>query len=330
MGGNALKHVGVIRVTTEILEHIVNELRTIFKNILALHNVYNTKNKFTHGDIDILVEQLTTENTITALKRIYNPKHIVRNGKIISFAYKYDNNLYQVDFITSNNICKDQFYLSYGIIGAIIGKMTIRNNLLYDGGLILKVSSKILNSISDETLFHDENVNRGLIRLTNDPIDTCNFLDLDYERWCQGFDNDNDLFEWIITCNLFKKSCYKIINNKKQQMIDWKQFCSKYEDKEPYDILNHVLSHYDIMDKLLKIVANEKMKINTKSKFSAHMIMDKGINGIKIGKCLKYIKNIYGGKDEFDAWICNNTKETVSKVCNEHIDAFIIQDTKPK
>lgn len=326
MGGNALKHVGVIRATTEVMERIKDELRTMYKDILILHDVYSVKNKDTHGDVDILVEHLTSDDTMTVLKRIYNPEHIVDNGSIISFAYKRDNNLYQVDFITSSNILKDQFYLSYGIVGAIIGRMTTRNDLSYDGGLKLQVSGRILNLISNETMFHDRDMNGG-IRLTSDPINTCNFLGLNYDRWCQGFDNDNDLFEWIITCNLFKKSHFKTVDVVRQQMLDWKSFSDEREDKVPYDVLNRVLTQYDITDRLHEIVAREKIKLNVKSKFSAHMIMEKGITGPKIGKCLKYIKDIYKGKDEFEAWIYANDSETVQKVLLKHIDAFIANDS---
>ena len=139
MGGNALKHVGVIRATTEIMNQIFAELRTMFKDVMNLHEVFYMRDKITHGDIDVLVERLTSDDTMTLLKRIYNPEHIVGNGSLISFAYKYSDNLYQVDFITSSNILKDQFYLSYGVTGAIIGRMTSRNNLTYDGGIKLQV-----------------------------------------------------------------------------------------------------------------------------------------------------------------------------------------------
>lgn len=329
MGGNALKHVGVIRATTDIMNQIFKELQLIFKDVMNLYNVFHVKNKITHGDIDVLVELLTNEDTMTLLKRIYNPKHIVGSGSLISFAIEYNNNLYQVDFITTSNILRDQFYLSYGITGAIIGRMTSRNDLTYDGGIKLQVSGQLLNIICKQNMFHDRDMH-GNIRLTSNPDEACKILDLDYERWLKGFDTDNDLFTWLSNCRLFKKSHYNRIDTDKAryQMIDWIAFIKDIDDKPSFDTCQYVINNFDIKDRLLEIIENEHIKRNIKSKFSAHMIMNKGVTGTNIGKCIKYIQDIYGSKSNFESWIYENDEEIVHNTCNMHIDEFIANAVK--
>ena len=182
----------------------------------------------------------------------------------------------------------------------------------------------MLNDVSGHNTFHDRDMHGG-IRLTSDPVEACKILGLDYVQWLEGFDTENDLFKWLSNCVLLKKSHYMTIDNNKarQQMIDWIAFIQDKEDMPSYDAYEHIKNNYGIRDRLLEILEREKIKTDIKSKFSASLIMDKGVTGSKIGKCIKYLHDIHGNKDKFETWIHEHDIETVHNLYNMHIDAFI-------
>jgi hypothetical protein len=212
---------------------------------------------------------------------------------------------------------KDKFYFSYSIIGLIIGRMAIRSNLSFDGGLKFVVNGRNLCKITqndDEFIYKHT---YGKIRLTHDPISTCNFLGLSYERWLQGFDTVTDLYDWLLECNLFKKSHFIITNQDNNRVKDRSQgfvaYSINYPDKIEYDVMTQVTLKYAIMDKIIDIIDRERRKNNIKEKYSAHMIMDKGIQGNDIGRCIGFLKSKF---DDFDEWIYQNNKEKVKQVIN--------------
>lgn len=322
MGGNALKHVGVKRISTDDMMVVRNELYNLFTEYLDIDFVPFVKEKQDHGDIDVLVCSKSTDTVKNILMRVYNPEHTVFNGNVISFAYKYNDNLYQVDFISTGNIMKEKFYMSYGILGLIIGRMATRSNLVFDGGLKVSIYGSTLNNIvgTDEFFVKQKYSD---IRLTNDPIEVCRFLGMSYDRWLQGFETNNDLYDWLLTCNIFKKSCFEFKEYNRPRIIDRSKgfaiYCKDFDDKED-NTLERVFERFSIMDKIIEIVEKERRKANIKSKYSAQLIMDKGIKNEKIGECVKYLKSQF---DDFDEWVYQNDKETVINQVNDLIDNFI-------
>lgn len=317
MGGNALKHVGVKRISTEDLLIVQNEITNLFSEYLEIEFVPFVREKFDHGDIDVLVCSKSKDTISNILKRVYNPEYAVFNGGIISFAYKFKGNLYQVDFITSNNMKKDKFYFSYGILGMVIGRMATRCELSFDGGLKLIITGKNVKYVTNEIDIHDDQ-KIGKISLTNDPENVCEFLGMSYDRWLQGFDINTDLYDWLLTCNLFKKSMFTKLNNDRGQIFV--AYVQNFNDKEPYDVFEAIISRYSIMDKIIEIVEKAKRKENIKSKYDTHLIMQRGIQGKEIGSCDNYLKSRF---DDFDEWIYQNDKETVLIKVNGLIDDFL-------
>jgi hypothetical protein len=200
--------------------------------------IYDVPGKNDFGDIDVLYISDDKINIKDLLIKLYDPVEIVVNGDVISFAYNYKyimnlckdkelfsvnnakentdfrndnliNDYYQIDLIKCknlNNMISSKFYFSYGDLGGILGTILKYYGITFGSvGLwcnIKKETIKEYSHIDCESFDFDK------IILTEDPREICKYLNLDYESWCNGFDNKESIFKWIIDCKFFNKDIY--------------------------------------------------------------------------------------------------------------------------
>ena len=315
MGGNAIKKVPISRIPKKDYNIIRTEIFEKFKDIFLLDFLYDLPNKEDFGDIDILYQYKQTNNVQQIIKDICLPDEIVTNGLVTSFSYKYFDYFCQIDFIKTEDMSINKFYLSYGDTGSIIGRITSFNNIKYGhDGLWIILTGKILNTYDKSTFFRETHIYDKLL-LTNSEIEICKFLKLDYDKWISGFNNCTELYEWIVQCNLYSYSVFENLKYDHRRRLTIRKFYSNFlEYIEKYHDYTKIhqnaeyiaIDYFHKNDFVLKVIEKHKILLKRHEKFNGNYFVDKNINYKDIGKCMKLIKNKINETQNFDEWLDNN------------------------
>lgn len=201
MGGNALKNAGVGRVEWHRYFDIWNALNnnpTMGARFeLRIIPAYGEKSSF--GDMDVLVVGPMDE-LVSTIHDAFSPKELVVNGDCVSFDFMG----IQVDFIKTRDdlVPFNLAYFSFNDLGNFMGRTAYRLGFKYGhDGLWY-------------TLRDDENESRVVkeILLTKEPIDAFAFLGYNYAKWCRGFRNLGEIFEFAASSAYFDPAQYLLSN----------------------------------------------------------------------------------------------------------------------
>lgn len=237
MGGNCLKNCITRRYSADeyfILDHKVYvKLYSLFDPVGArLHTIKAYRAKESFGDLDILlgcdnlpsdwVEQIVAE---------FKPKEWVKNSNVLSFEYKE----FQVDVITCpmKEFETSKNYFAYNDLGNLLGRLAHSMNLKlgHDG---LSYNWRV-----ESYQFKNEII-------STDWEEICNVLGVSYERYCQGFDELEDIFKFVVASPFFNKDIYLLHNRnnyartrdkKRKTYTEFLKWIESYEETED-QILN--------------------------------------------------------------------------------------------
>lgn len=310
MGGNALKNTETIRIDREELDRIYLNVKTKLHRLdddsLKLVKFYKDKKDF--GDIDILVKvenfilNETVQKYIRNIMEIeFGCKEIVVNGNCISVAIDQ----VQVDFIFVNVVDWEManFFYSYNDMGLLLGKLAHYNRVkLGFDGLFFRMKD-------------DENPDMLLFEelITVNPREICSFMGLSYSRWSQGFNNMEEVFDYVITSKFYCSAAFDQVNwrsdqrrrdNKRKNLGLFYDHIKNVKDVNIYkrptykeQMLNlHSSRLFDV--NLLETYHEKRRRVENKklaaSKFNGHLIQEKyGLTGIELGNYFKSFHSIY-------------------------------------
>lgn len=179
MGGNALSF-STRRISSEELAKMQTEISEKISDIPhRFVRAYRTKD--THGDIDVIVE---TEMRLVDIAARFNPREVMNNKVFCSF----DLHDVQVDLIKVNEGELDfaQAYFAWNDLGNFIGRTAKRVNMKFGhNGLFYTYRNPEFgaNHVVD-------------ILVTSDPRSAFEFLGYDYDRFAEGFDTPEEIFEY--------------------------------------------------------------------------------------------------------------------------------------
>ena len=203
MGGNALKHHNVVRLSANDYHTLAADLLTKLyqhfpNNDWLVIPAYNNKESF--GDIDILY---SGNVSFELLLPIFEKDTYIKNGPVISIAYNYQGQLFQVDLI---RIAKEyqEFayrYFSYNDLSNIMGRIhhSLGLKLAHDG------LRYVLRNPNDNS-----HVIKELLITTdwNFVCDIGNFPNyFDYE-----FNELEDVFRYVSESKYFNKDIFLLEN----------------------------------------------------------------------------------------------------------------------
>lgn len=319
MGGNAIKSARRFKKDEffSAAEVLLPKLEQIFKT--KVHLCQSFKNKDSFGDMDVLVyAENLNHNTEELLNINFNNPEIFHNSNVWSFNY----NELQVDLIftsPSNWETAISFY-SYGDLSNFIGKLfnnygkmrKYRLRYGYDG---LKVS-----------LFEND-CKFGSVYLSKDTKRCLEFMGLSYQKFLDGFDDINDVFEYIQTSKYFEGSSFLFENlnhenknrNKRRPnyilLLDYleknnittKLKWDKTEEEYFEDVLNFFSNTKgELRAKVEEEYAKRKRNLAIKEKFNGTMVMEKfGVKGIELGDMLKKFNDSFSDAESRKIFIEN-------------------------
>ena len=331
MGGKALNKYGVTteRKSTEDFWRIANKIQEQIGFDLGLLTqvVQCYRNKDSHGDLDLLICIDIDDNNIKWREYInskFKPKAIHNNGGVYSFDY--DN--FQIDFIL---VKKSKWntaivYMGMDPLGNIMGKTYHKFNLSYGwDGLFYKFRN-FNGSLAENIL------------ISNDPRKIFEFGDYDYDRYLDGFDYIEEIFQFVMRSRYFDNEMFRFENlkhidkkrNRKRgsyheflKFLEENNIERKYpfhKDKDLYlPIIDEFFPEADLMGRLYELASIDRENKILSQKFNGDMVMSwiPNLMGKELGAAMTKFRTALG--DGYKEFILNST---YSQIYNRFMEVY--------
>jgi hypothetical protein len=331
MGGKALNKYGVFterKDTSEFLRLGKSIQDTVTYGFLNLYSLsidtavvtcYHTKPN--HGDLDLLVK-ITPDiankniNFRNFIELMFLPQAIHNNGGVFSFDYQN----FQVDFIPIREEKWEiaQTYYSYDPLGNIMGKTFHKFGLSYGwDGLFYKFRN-FHGSISENIL------------LTTDPRRIFDFGGYDYDRYLQGFETLEEIFNFAINSDnfdteMFQMENLKSIDKKRNRKRGSYRLFLNYlkdnninvrknfeEDKSKYITpIDFFFPEIKLKEKLSELQRIDTQNKIISQKFNGDIVMSwlPNLQGKELGAAISKFKDALG--DEYGEFILNSDYKAI-------------------
>lgn len=226
MGGNALK-IPTRRVDSMeyvMIDHDVSMV--LLDNNIICYTTKSFEAKETFGDLDVLVSTESFANSddmYDFIVKNYNPKDVHRNKRVISFEFRD----FQVDFILIDKECFEisKVYYSYNDLGNFMGRIASNMGFRYGHeGLRLDYSSPHMSK-------------QLTIVISRDPREIFAFLGFDYSVFQNGFEDLDDIFNYVIYSKFFTKNIYEysMLNHqnktRNRKRVNYRKFLDRIMDE---------------------------------------------------------------------------------------------------
>jgi hypothetical protein len=327
MGGHALKTTNQERL--ERKDYLIIEKEVIKKIEIILDCYYIPRyfdDKETFGDLDILYDS-DDDEIYLKIVALLESKECVKNDNIFSCEYK----LFQVDFIKTDpvHIECNKCFLDYGSFGEITSKMFKKYELKYGhNGLYMKVYHN-----------HDRCKLITKICLTTNPKEVFDYIGLEYEKFKNGFNTQEEMFDFIVKCNYFDKNIYVtddpnyLQKTKEKKRPVYKNFVDYITDKE-YPVNNYIKycdenkTEYQI--NTIRLFDKEDVFNEENIKYQNQIKIKSIYNGKLVNNLTKYenkelgtfMKNFKEKIENFDEYILTTEEDKIS----DDITEYFIQD----
>lgn len=306
MGGHALK-IETVRKSTIEFNKIFNEIEPKLKELnLEYFLTKCYRNKDSHGDMDILIKNniINTFEIVETIKKTFKPESINKNDKSISF--NYDD--FQIDFILINPdrydfICK---WYSYDPFANCCGKLAHKFGLKFATDGLYYVHRNAHGNII-ETIFISDDFEKSLT-----------FLGYDYKLFEKGFDDLEDIFNFVISSKYFDNSIFLYENlnnrdrNRNRKRKTFNQFLKYINDNinKKYNF-DKKENYIKIIDEYFNCGLVEKIRMNDekdllinkiKNKFNGRLVLENFpelSKGENFGRMLSSFKDSHLNYNEY-------------------------------
>lgn len=274
MGGRALKPGLTRRINKEEFIEISQSIENLIKDkVDAYYIVQAFSSKESFGDIDVLICPKQDSNIRNLIGDLFKPDDLYSNGGCHSFNYREC----QIDFIVSKPSIFEinKRYLDYNDLGNFIGRIS-------RGVFGLKFGHDGLWFIvrDDKT---DQNYDEWLISKDFDRI--LLFLGFDPDRYKQGFEKLEDIFEFVKSSTFFHPKLFyfeslnhqnRTRNRKRDSYCKFVDFCKSLdlrEYPENYKFTKYYMFEYlkgflniDLKDKYIETIINKRRRQRVRRK----------------------------------------------------------------
>jgi hypothetical protein len=186
------------------------------------------------------------------------------------------------------------------------------------------------------------------ITISKDPYKIFEFIGLDYNRFIEGFDTLQEIFDFILTSKYFNPDKFKFENltgidrkrNAKRktyhqflEYINNKQFDNKFianKDKSVYISEIDKFFGTNLGDQIKSLKLREEQLNYMHSKFNGNLIMQwiPGLQGKELGDAITKFKKLFKTKEMFDAYIMCTTPENIKELFKSFADNLQFYNTK--
>lgn len=250
---------------------------------------------------------------------------IHRNTNTYSFALRN----FQIDFIFQPSECYASTvnYYDFSPSGNAVGKLAHQFKLSYghEGLKYIIREEDVGAEISENSHILKEVV------LTNDLKTIHDFLALNHQRYTEGFDTEEQIFEWVCTSSFFNPDLFSYENMNHRARVrdvkrpDYNRLMSWIEKNQkrlpkyprnPYKVvyLPWICTTFPHLSKEFEnCAALYKRNQEIKEKFNGHIVTElTGKTGKNLGDIIMKFKKHFGDdQDIYQSFLSNNSKEHI-------------------
>jgi len=312
MGGLALKQCFTRRYQKDEFDLITPIIKEKFLKIFSkcdMPKYFALKESFGDADFVCCINDNFNVDINEYLLKEFNTKEIFKNGHVYSFEYKE----LQVDMILTHESKYNSSlnYFAFNDLGNLIGKIAHKFNLKhgYDGlKYVYRIDGKVL----------------GEIVVSTDHIKTLDFLGFDSKRYEEGFDNLEEIFDFVTSSKYFnpwmfdfdtlnrinrerdsKRATYNAFVNHVAPMKDLgkEAYHYFYSDKKVYlGLIDHYFPGF--LKKYRELEKKEERLRAISALYNGRIIMEHfDLAGKELGNAMTKFELDMGGKKSLDDFI---------------------------
>eukprot|EP00055_Hartaetosiga_balthica_P006352 m.19780 g.19780 ORF g.19780 m.19780 type:complete len:355 (-) comp5171_c0_seq1:86-1150(-) len=312
--------------------------------------------KDSFGDLDVLVLPTAQESASLGrdkkykktlcdiIKELFEPGEIQRNGTVYSFNFCE----FQIDFIRQGSAVQlemGDFYFGYGDMGGLLGRMACAHGLKFgEAGLWCNL---LLAGINESAKI-DQTQPIGRVALCDNPRGVLDFLEMDYDRYLQGFETQDEIVEWIKTCKLFHREDFLGLNHRHRHRANTRPFYIKFLNSISIGmedvgvakgdatgemrecIQAEAIAYFGQQGQVDRLLFKRGRQEAAKEKFTGAVFKELGLQHKDVGLAVRKFKERAGthSKDLFEDWLLATPQETINAMvlevaqeCNEGLQS---------
>jgi hypothetical protein len=312
MGGLALKNTFTRRYQRDeynlLEEEVFGIVRKTFKRC-DTPRFFASKESF--GDMDLIVsmEDFDIKNVRKYIEDTFNPNEIFHNGH----CYSFDHKELQIDFICvpAEDYDSNYHYLAFNDLGNFIGRIAQSMGLKYGQ-----------EGLWYNHFHNDQKV--GKVMISKDYPKIFEFLGLSYDKWIEGFDSLEEIFEYIIQSPNFDSLMYqmsslnKVNRERNLKRKSYVSFLEYIEENYPNvfgpefykdEILKDVSKVFDcdVFTEIKRYEYEYAKRGYVSAKFNGGLVIKRyGVTGKELGDAMSKFKDIINlRKTGYDDYIIN-------------------------
>ena len=201
-----------------LLQNYIDITNNIIQQLLLsgipVGRIEDELGKTDFDQISILIH-LKSKNPLELIA-CFKPKKTICSNGVVTFDYSLHNVCcpIKINLINTRNILMSQFYYSYGGLGNILSTVCKSIGLNFsESGLRINLGKK-----------------KGYTFLSDSPEKICSFIGLNYNCWKNGFTNNDDLFQWIMSTSYFSSGVFLKIGLSKRKRSKQNVFYNVFLD----------------------------------------------------------------------------------------------------
>ena len=314
MGGTAIKN------TSRLVKKDFNTVKDLVEQFFVLKGVktavplsYKSKSDF--GDLDIVIENTgNMKELIDEINVYFNVTDFYKNGTIYSFGLTFEDKLFQVDliFVTPKDFESSYNYLCYNDLFNLLGRLAhkLGFKLGHDGlSVVIKNGDYLL----------------GQVILTRDLKTIFEILDVSLDKFNEGFNTPEEIFDFVIASKHFNSSMFRLENlnninrvrNAKRKL--YMQFVEYTKDIPVKDtVIDKEQSVFFVLDsfpeaqkEVQKLQDKLELQRKVAEKFNGNLVKElTGLEGKDLGDMMKILKSTYTNDD----FLNNDLKDLIEKL----------------
>lgn len=318
------------RISREEYENLRLQLIQDFKDIYPdcyIDTPKLLKKKDSAGDLDLVVN-LQADQVKKVIKEKWNIKPFI-NANVMSLPV----NGFQVDviFVDTKYFNSTLNFLNHGDTSNLIGRMANFQGLNWGTkGLFFKLLQSYYSGREIDVNPVDK------VYISDSPFDVLTFLDLDYNKWMEGFDDENDVFNFIESSKYFNPRAFffEELNsenrsrNKNRPM--YARFVERVAEKYKDVVIPRLSKQYwfprviqrwpHILDEIEKHRPKYERQYIISKKWNGDLIKTIPYQNQELGKFIVGFKQKHAPFDEF---ILNSTVDQIKVALQEYEKKFI-------
>lgn len=318
MGGCALKNTETRRYQREEYDALEAKMLAKLREDFSQANTPRFfHNKESFGDMDILIStDGFNRNMREYIETEFQPNEIFHNGNCWSF----DVEGLQIDLITTSGANYQAYlnYLSFNDLGNFIGRIAQKLGLKYGQEGLWYLHQ-----------FKGQKIAKIIVSQDLEKIYT--FLGLQYNEWVKGFNELEDIFEFVATSPYFDADSFQLKNlnrvnrernfKRKSYMLflDWIEKNasdrSYHFEADTSKYLEYIESYFpesNLTKEIRKAEYERTRALYVQSKFNGGEVMKRfNLQGKELGDALKKFRDYIELNHNFDDYIINYPEEHI-------------------